>query len=160
MLNCIRIIWTNSDHYRSRERLTALLRKFSNEIIMRCCTKISLDDIFSGNTFFQKNLVNKLECNDKMWSCNIFLRIITSFYRPGREIYWWSQPEHWLLWELERQLQRGGFNSQQVRQFNNVHHLFNHFFDYNWDCIEIICFSLKFFIIIIYTDCKNVIVYN
>ncbi|KAL5251273.1 hypothetical protein ACHWQZ_G016836 [Mnemiopsis leidyi] len=48
ILNVIRIIWTNSDHYRSRERLTALLRKFSNEIIMRCCTKISLDDIFSG----------------------------------------------------------------------------------------------------------------
>ena len=48
ILNCIRIIWTNSDHYHSRERLTALLRKFSNEIINRCCTKISLEDILSG----------------------------------------------------------------------------------------------------------------
>ncbi|KAJ3195453.1 Dynein heavy chain 2, axonemal [Irineochytrium annulatum] len=49
LLNCIRIIWTNSKNYNTRERLTSLLRKVSNEIIRRCCAKISLDDIFHGD---------------------------------------------------------------------------------------------------------------
>ncbi|KAJ7369518.1 Dynein heavy chain 2, axonemal [Desmophyllum pertusum] len=39
ILNIIRIIWMNSEHYKSRERLTGLLRKVSNEIIKRCSTK-------------------------------------------------------------------------------------------------------------------------
>ena len=38
----------NSEHYKSRERLNALLRKISSDIIKRCSTKISLDDIFDG----------------------------------------------------------------------------------------------------------------
>ncbi|KAJ1537343.1 Dynein heavy chain 2, axonemal, partial [Nowakowskiella sp. JEL0078] len=49
MLNCIRIIWANSRYYNSKERLTALLRKVSNEIIRRCSAKINLDDIFHGD---------------------------------------------------------------------------------------------------------------
>ena len=31
------------------ERLTGLLRKISNEIIHRCCAKISLDEVFNGD---------------------------------------------------------------------------------------------------------------
>ncbi|RKO93650.1 dynein heavy chain and region D6 of dynein motor-domain-containing protein [Blyttiomyces helicus] len=49
LLNCIRIIWANSRYYNSKERLTSLLRKVSNEIIRRCCAKISLDEIFHGD---------------------------------------------------------------------------------------------------------------
>ncbi|KAJ3091962.1 Dynein heavy chain 2, axonemal [Quaeritorhiza haematococci] len=49
VLMCIRIIWANSKYYNTRERLTSLLRKVSNDIIRRCCSKISLDDIFHGN---------------------------------------------------------------------------------------------------------------
>ena len=38
----------NSEHYKSRERLNALLRKISSNIIKRCSSKISLDEIFDG----------------------------------------------------------------------------------------------------------------
>ena len=48
LLNTVRVIWMNSEHYKSRERLNALLRKISSDIIKRCTTKISLDDIFDG----------------------------------------------------------------------------------------------------------------
>ncbi|KAI8799348.1 dynein heavy chain and region D6 of dynein motor-domain-containing protein, partial [Cladochytrium replicatum] len=49
LLNCIRIIWANSRFYNAKERLTSLLRKVSNEIIRRCCAKISLDEVFHGD---------------------------------------------------------------------------------------------------------------
>ncbi|XP_078526452.1 dynein axonemal heavy chain 2 isoform X1 [Lissotriton helveticus] len=48
LLSLIRIIWTNSPFYNSRERMTALLRKMSNEIIRLCCREINLDQIFDG----------------------------------------------------------------------------------------------------------------
>ncbi|KAH6590256.1 hypothetical protein BASA50_009516 [Batrachochytrium salamandrivorans] len=49
LLNCIRIIWSNSKYYNTKERLTSLMRKVSNEIIRRCCVRISLEEIFCGN---------------------------------------------------------------------------------------------------------------
>ena len=49
LLSCIRIIWANSKFYNTRERLTSLLRKVSNEIISRCCAKIKLEEIFHGD---------------------------------------------------------------------------------------------------------------
>ncbi|XP_044939241.1 dynein axonemal heavy chain 2 isoform X6 [Mustela putorius furo] len=48
LINLIRIIWVNSPHYNTRERLTSLFRKMSNEIIRLCCHAISLDRIFEG----------------------------------------------------------------------------------------------------------------
>ncbi|VDD80599.1 unnamed protein product [Mesocestoides corti] len=48
IINQIRMIWTNSKHYRSKDIITGLFRKVSNEIIARCCSVISLDDIFLG----------------------------------------------------------------------------------------------------------------
>lgn len=49
ILRCVRLIWANSKHYNSKERITSLLRKISNEIIRRCCAKISLEEIFHGD---------------------------------------------------------------------------------------------------------------
>ncbi|KAI8894261.1 dynein heavy chain and region D6 of dynein motor-domain-containing protein [Globomyces pollinis-pini] len=49
LLRSVRLIWANSQHYNTKERLTGLLRKISNEIIRRCCAKISLDEIFHGD---------------------------------------------------------------------------------------------------------------
>eukprot|EP00232_Nephroselmis_pyriformis_P029065 CAMPEP_0182867354 /NCGR_PEP_ID=MMETSP0034_2-20130328/8675_1 /TAXON_ID=156128 /ORGANISM="Nephroselmis pyriformis, Strain CCMP717" /LENGTH=4528 /DNA_ID=CAMNT_0024999703 /DNA_START=83 /DNA_END=13669 /DNA_ORIENTATION=- len=48
MLHYIRMVWTHSRFYNTPERLTGLLRKVSNEIINRCCEKISLNEIFDG----------------------------------------------------------------------------------------------------------------
>ncbi|KAI9197259.1 dynein heavy chain and region D6 of dynein motor-domain-containing protein [Polychytrium aggregatum] len=49
LLSCVRMIWANSRFYNTKERMTSLLRKVSNEIILRCCAKISLEDIFRGD---------------------------------------------------------------------------------------------------------------
>ncbi|XP_016786964.1 dynein axonemal heavy chain 2 isoform X3 [Pan troglodytes] len=48
LISLIRIIWVNSPHYNTRERLTSLFRKMSNEIIRLCCHAVSLDRIFEG----------------------------------------------------------------------------------------------------------------
>ncbi|KAI0228083.1 Dynein heavy chain 2, axonemal [Lamellibrachia satsuma] len=48
ILSLIRMIWVNSEFYTTRERLTGLLRKLSNEIIRRCSKEINLERIFSG----------------------------------------------------------------------------------------------------------------
>ncbi|XP_046574741.1 LOW QUALITY PROTEIN: dynein axonemal heavy chain 2-like [Haliotis rubra] len=48
ILNLIRMIWVNSEFYKTRERLTGILKKMSNEIIRRCCRDINLDKIFDG----------------------------------------------------------------------------------------------------------------
>jgi dynein heavy chain len=48
LLTTIRIIWNNSEHYKSRERLNGLLRRVSSDIIKQCCQKIVLDDLFEG----------------------------------------------------------------------------------------------------------------
>ena len=51
LLAKIRMIWTLSGYYNhaNPERVTGLLRKISNEIIHRCCAKISLSDVFDGD---------------------------------------------------------------------------------------------------------------
>ncbi|KAL5476031.1 hypothetical protein EMCRGX_G025933 [Ephydatia muelleri] len=48
LLNTVRVIWMNSEHYKSKDRLNGLLRKVSSEIIKRCFQKVSLDDLFDG----------------------------------------------------------------------------------------------------------------
>ncbi|KAM3857822.1 dynein axonemal heavy chain 2 [Diretmus argenteus] len=50
----IRIIWVNSPHYNTTERITALFCKMSNEIIRLCCRSISLDRIFDGYVISSK----------------------------------------------------------------------------------------------------------
>ncbi|XP_067117224.1 dynein axonemal heavy chain 2-like [Osmerus mordax] len=63
VLNLIRLIWVNSDHYNTRERLTSLFRKMSNEIIRLCCRAISLDRIFQGYVVSSKqNLEDCIQC--------------------------------------------------------------------------------------------------
>eukprot|EP00798_Chlamydomonas_sp_ICE-L_P021926 gene21926-28972_t len=48
ILNCIRMVWNISRFYNTPERVTVMLRKLSNEIIVRCCAVIDLPNIFSG----------------------------------------------------------------------------------------------------------------
>ena len=49
LLHSVRLIWANSRFYNTKDRLTGILRKISNEIIKRCSAKISLNDIFYGD---------------------------------------------------------------------------------------------------------------
>ena len=48
VLHCIRLIFNVSRFYNTPERITGVLRKVSNEIIMRCSSKISLAQVFDG----------------------------------------------------------------------------------------------------------------
>ena len=48
ILNCIRMVWNISRFYNTPERVTVLLRKLSNAIIVRCAAVISLEHVFSG----------------------------------------------------------------------------------------------------------------
>ncbi|KAK7102408.1 hypothetical protein V1264_020630 [Littorina saxatilis] len=63
ILNIIRMIWVNSDFYKSRERITGILKKLSNEVIRRCTREINLDKIFDGHvTSGKKSLNDCISC--------------------------------------------------------------------------------------------------
>ncbi|XP_057714813.1 dynein axonemal heavy chain 2 isoform X3 [Corythoichthys intestinalis] len=59
----IRIIWTNSTHYNTNERITGLFLKMSYEIINLCIKSVSLDRIFEGYVTSSKKELNIcIEC--------------------------------------------------------------------------------------------------
>jgi dynein heavy chain len=75
LLNYIRIIWANSKFYNTKERMTSLLRKISNEIIRRCCARISLEDIFHGNTNASvQSLQDSIACGEQ-WK-QVYMRMV------------------------------------------------------------------------------------
>ena len=52
-------------YYNTREKLTSLLRKVSNEIIRRCCAKISLEEIFHGDVYTSMtSLKDSIRCGE------------------------------------------------------------------------------------------------
>ncbi|CAJ1086733.1 dynein heavy chain 2%2C axonemal-like [Xyrichtys novacula] len=63
IVNLIRIIWVNSPHYNSCERITGLFHKMGNEVISLCVRSISLDRIFEGFVIAsKKNLNDCIKC--------------------------------------------------------------------------------------------------
>ena len=62
IIRVIRFIWTQSTYYNTRERLTGLFRKLSNEIIRICSNSISLQKIFDGHV--KSSVENLLQCID------------------------------------------------------------------------------------------------
>ncbi|XP_030042289.1 dynein axonemal heavy chain 2 [Microcaecilia unicolor] len=58
ILSLVRVIWVNSPYYNTRERLTALFRKISNELIRLCCREISLDRIFDGYVLSSRQVLH------------------------------------------------------------------------------------------------------
>ncbi|KAG7496340.1 dynein heavy chain 2, axonemal [Solea senegalensis] len=63
IISLIRIIWVNSSHYNTSEKITGLFSKMSNEIIRLCCQSISVDRIFEGYVLSSKqNLSSCIQC--------------------------------------------------------------------------------------------------
>ncbi|KAF1380471.1 hypothetical protein PFLUV_G00164080 [Perca fluviatilis] len=63
IVSLIRIIWVNSSHYNTSERILGLFRKMSNEIINLCFQSISLDRIFKGYVLSsKKDLSDCIQC--------------------------------------------------------------------------------------------------
>lgn len=63
IINGIRMIWMNSKYYNTEEAITGMFRKISNEIVHRCCSVISLDDVFDGKVVSSSiNLQHCVNC--------------------------------------------------------------------------------------------------
>ncbi|XP_052104325.1 dynein axonemal heavy chain 2-like isoform X7 [Mytilus californianus] len=88
ILNMIRMIWVNSEFYKSRERLTGILKKMSNEIIRRCCREINLDRIFDG--YVQTGLQSLRDCIE---CCEHWKEI----YDKTAKLHHKFSPDGWVL---------------------------------------------------------------
>ncbi|KAM9836557.1 LOW QUALITY PROTEIN: dynein axonemal heavy chain 2 [Aulostomus maculatus] len=63
IISLIRIIWVNSLHYNTSERIIGLFRKMSNQIIHLSIQSISLDRLFEGHIISSKqNLTDCIQC--------------------------------------------------------------------------------------------------
>jgi dynein heavy chain len=89
LIHTLRIIWLHSEHYKSRERITALLRKVSREIIKRCKAKISLDDVFGG--YVERSQAVLKECIE---CCNSWK---STYDHLGKVYSKFSPDEMWVL---------------------------------------------------------------
>lgn len=58
----VRVIWLNSPHYNTRDKLNGLLRKVGSEIIGRCSIEINIDRLFTGHVLSTEAVINK--CNE------------------------------------------------------------------------------------------------
>lgn len=87
IIGVIRVIWINSEFYNTRDRLTAMFRKLSNEIIRRCCASVNLDRIFDGYVVSSKKALDEsIECCQN-WK-EIYSNVVLFFVFVGflREI--------------------------------------------------------------------------
>lgn len=75
IIRVIRFIWTQSTYYNTRERLTGLFRKLSNEIIRICSNSISLQKIFDGHV--KSSVENLLQCIDCCVKWKTIYRLLT-----------------------------------------------------------------------------------
>uniref|UniRef100_A0A3Q0KTZ4 Dynein axonemal heavy chain 2 n=1 Tax=Schistosoma mansoni TaxID=6183 RepID=A0A3Q0KTZ4_SCHMA len=70
IINKIRMIWIHSKYYNNNELIINLFNKLSNIIITRCCSIISLDDIYHG-----KCISSTLNLNQCIYCCEQYKEI-------------------------------------------------------------------------------------
>lgn len=103
IINIIRVIWTNSDYYNTQERLNAMFRKLSNEVIRRCCSSINLDMIFDGFVVSSKKTLNEsIEC------CNNWKEIYLNTQKMHENCsqYGWSLDRTAIFAQIDAFIQR------------------------------------------------------
>ncbi|KAM6908086.1 dynein axonemal heavy chain 2-like [Lycodopsis pacificus] len=88
IVTLIRIIYDHSLHYNTKERITGLFHKMSNEITRLCFQSISLDRIFKGYV-----LSSKQNLNDCIQCCLQWKEI----YQHASQIYHEHSPKDWVL---------------------------------------------------------------
>ena len=103
IINIIRVIWTNSDYYNTQERLNAMFKKLSNEVIRRCCASINLDLIFDGFVVSSKKSLN--ECID---CCNSWKGIYNNIQKVHTTCsqYGWSLDKTAIFAQIDAFIQR------------------------------------------------------
>ena len=67
LLNCVRVIWNLSSHFGVPERIIGLLRKISNEIIIRCKTHVNIEAIFEGEVLEGINMLKQCISASESW---------------------------------------------------------------------------------------------
>ncbi|XP_071375886.1 dynein axonemal heavy chain 2, partial [Centroberyx affinis] len=88
IVSLIRIIWVNSPHYNTKERLSNLFHKMSNETIRLCCRSISLDRIFEGYV-----ISGKQSLRDCIQCCLAWKEI----YLQDSQMHRRCSPKGWVL---------------------------------------------------------------
>lgn len=71
VLNAVRMIWSISRHYNTKERIVGLLRKVSNSIISRCTAQIEIEKIWSGEVLQVKESLHESIAAGRAWG-NLF----------------------------------------------------------------------------------------
>ncbi|KAJ3127608.1 Dynein heavy chain 2, axonemal, partial [Nowakowskiella sp. JEL0407] len=103
MLVYIRIIWANSQYYNSKERLTSLLRKVSDEIIRRCSAKISLEEIFRGDVQTSMvSLQDSINCGES-WK-SIYKKMCTQVAKHSNRV--WDFDQSSIFAQIDAYIQR------------------------------------------------------
>ena len=104
ILSITRVIWLNSQHYNTPERLTGLLRKVSNEIITRCCEHISLEDLFNGHIkTIQSSLHESIHCCEQWHQLYLDTAKLHSFKKPSHQ---WILDESSIFTQIDAFIQR------------------------------------------------------
>lgn len=67
IISIIRMIWETSQFYCTKDRLTGLLRKVSNQIILQCSKIIDLNAIYEGNVLEMINILKDSEACGNAW---------------------------------------------------------------------------------------------
>ncbi len=103
IINIIRVIWVNSDYYNTGERLNAMFRKLSNEVIRRCSASVNLDLIFDGFVVSSKRSLN--ECID---CCNSWKEIYSNAQRVQEACsnFGWSLDKTAIFAQIDAYVQR------------------------------------------------------
>ncbi len=82
ILNLIRMIWTLSPYYNSSERISGLLRKVSNQIIIQCTKKIDLNEIWEGDVeASMRQLQESIACCTA-WR-ELYQRVVSQIAKSG-----------------------------------------------------------------------------
>eukprot|EP01028_Stygiella_incarcerata_P006524 TRINITY_DN2668_c0_g1_i2.p1 TRINITY_DN2668_c0_g1~~TRINITY_DN2668_c0_g1_i2.p1 ORF type:complete len:4588 (-),score=1267.00 TRINITY_DN2668_c0_g1_i2:3353-17116(-) len=103
ILNRIRLIGSFSYSYGTAERLGSLLRKVSNEIINRCRSAISLDEVFAGDLEASIKVLKECVTCGQSWKTT-FLRMREVMDEKGREL--WGLDEGGRFAEMDAFVQR------------------------------------------------------
>ncbi|ETO18852.1 hypothetical protein RFI_18395 [Reticulomyxa filosa] len=67
IINSVRMIWSTSRYYCTADRLTSLLRKVSNQLIVQCTKAIDLAEIYDGDVVKIIQLLHDSEDACKEW---------------------------------------------------------------------------------------------
>ena len=103
LLQRIRLIWTYSDYYKSKERMTSLLRKVSNEIIRRCSAKISLEEILDGDVDVSiVSLQESISCGEN-WK-TVYRRMCAHIHRHTAKT--WDFDQNSIFAQIDAFVQR------------------------------------------------------